>query len=212
MTKDTSGPTSRTPFAYYDPDSSSWKTSGVTSLWDSDESSVTWPNSGTTHAGFAFQLPTPARPIDVSESSSLPTPRASRGASGTETMYKLGAVRSNEGRTQGEVLLKTPTAQLSVNGGSQHPNKRKAGGHGPTLADEVEHLLPTPTAMDSRASGGSTPSDVTLTDLTVRTRFGATTNQRFAVGRTSSEGWPLPQPILTDDMGDIDSLHGLWSG
>jgi DNA (cytosine-5)-methyltransferase 1 len=47
---------------------------------------------------------------------------------------------------RGEVpgpLLKTPTAQLAVNGGSQHPDKRKAGGHGPTLADEVEHLLPT---------------------------------------------------------------------
>ncbi|MFJ6464340.1 hypothetical protein ACIQM0_25480 [Streptomyces sp. NPDC091387] len=33
-----------------------------------------------------------------------------------------------------------------MNGGSQHPDKRKSGGHGPTLADEVEHLLPTPTA------------------------------------------------------------------
>ncbi|WP_437024315.1 hypothetical protein [Streptomyces sp. enrichment culture] len=39
-------------------------------------------------------------------------------------------------------LLKTPTAQLAVNGGSQHPDKRKAGNHGPTLADEVEFLLP----------------------------------------------------------------------
>ncbi|MEV7512014.1 DNA (cytosine-5-)-methyltransferase [Streptomyces sp. NPDC091201] len=39
-------------------------------------------------------------------------------------------------------LLKTPTAQLAVNGGSQHPDKRREGGHGPTLADEVEHLLP----------------------------------------------------------------------
>jgi hypothetical protein len=38
-------------------------------------------------------------------------------------------------------LFRTPTAQLAVNGGSQHPDKRKAGGHGPTLADEVEHLL-----------------------------------------------------------------------
>ncbi|MEU3040434.1 hypothetical protein ABZ700_05640 [Streptomyces diastaticus] len=45
-------------------------------------------------------------------------------------------------------MLKTPTAQLAVNGGSQHPEKRKAGGHGPTLADEVEHLLPTPAARD----------------------------------------------------------------
>lgn len=46
-------------------------------------------------------------------------------------------------------LLKTPTTQLAINGGSQHPDKRKAGGHGPTLADEVEHLLPTPAAADS---------------------------------------------------------------
>jgi DNA (cytosine-5)-methyltransferase 1 len=44
-------------------------------------------------------------------------------------------------------MLKTPTAQLAVNGGSQHPDKRRAGGHGPTLADQVEHeLLPTPSA------------------------------------------------------------------
>jgi hypothetical protein len=137
----------------------------------------------------------------------LPTPRASRGASGTETMYALGGERSDEGRTQGEVLLRTPTAQLAVNGGSQHPDKRKAGGHGPTLADEVEHLLPTPTsrdgkganqrgdatclhgallptptAMGSKASGGSSPSDVTLTDAVVRTRLGAVTNPRFADG------------------------------
>jgi len=47
-------------------------------------------------------------------------------------------------------LLKTPTSQLAVNGGSQHPDKRKAGGHGPTLADEVEHLLPTPQAHDAQ--------------------------------------------------------------
>jgi hypothetical protein len=49
-------------------------------------------------------------------------------------------------------LLKTPTAQLGVNGGSQHPDKRKRGGHGPTLADEVEHLLPTATVADSRGT------------------------------------------------------------
>jgi DNA (cytosine-5)-methyltransferase 1 len=51
------------------------------------------------------------------------------------------------GPDSGLALLKTPTAQLAVNGGSQHPDKRRAGGHGPTLADQVEHelaLLPTP--------------------------------------------------------------------
>ena len=84
-------------------------------------------------------------------------------------------------------------------------DRRRAGGHGPTLADEVEHLLPTPdsnmgnggrtrssealatvahqanlndlprmllptpTAMDSKASGGAAGGpDVTLTDATVR--------------------------------------------
>jgi hypothetical protein len=50
--------------------------------------------------------------------------------------------------TASSSLLKTPTAQLAVNGGSQHPDKRRAGGHGPTLADEVEYLLPTPAAMN----------------------------------------------------------------
>jgi hypothetical protein len=127
-------------------------------------------------------------------------------------MYALGAERSNENRPQGEVLLKTPTAQLAINGGSQHPDKRKAGGHGPTLADEVEHLLPTPTAMDSGASGGSTTSNVTLTDLTVRTRFGATTNPRFDGGKTSSEGWPLPQPLRMGETEPTDSQPDLWNG
>ena len=40
-------------------------------------------------------------------------------------------------------LFVTPTAQLAINGGSQHPDKRRAGGHGPTLADQVEFLLDT---------------------------------------------------------------------
>jgi hypothetical protein len=56
------------------------------------------------------------------------------------------------------LLFKTPTAQLAINGGSQHPSKRRAGGHGPTLADEVEKelaLLPTPNATDYKGSGRS---------------------------------------------------------
>jgi hypothetical protein len=54
------------------------------------------------------------------------------------------------------VLLKTPTSNLGINGGSQHPDKRKAGGHGPTLAGEAEHLLPTPTASQP----GGTPEQM----------------------------------------------------
>lgn len=80
--------------------------------------SETWPTWGMTRGGAAYELPTSAPPTDDTECSSSPG------------------------------LLRTPTAQLAVNGGSQHPDKRKAGGHGPTLADEVEHMLPTPQARD----------------------------------------------------------------
>lgn len=53
-------------------------------------------------------------------------------------------------------LLVTPTANLASNGGSQHPAKRKAGGHGPTLDDQVSHLrlMPTPTGRDSKGIDG----------------------------------------------------------
>jgi hypothetical protein len=81
-----------------------------------------WPTSGTQVNGCLYELPMLALPMDDSESSSSPG------------------------------LLRTPTAQLAVNGGSRHPDKRKAGGHGPTLADEVEHLLPTPTSRDGKGA------------------------------------------------------------
>ncbi|MGW6535237.1 DNA (cytosine-5-)-methyltransferase [Streptomyces sp. NPDC055051] len=44
-------------------------------------------------------------------------------------------------RDKSEKLLKTPTANLGRNGAPQHPDKRKKGGHGPTLEDEVCFLL-----------------------------------------------------------------------
>lgn len=56
------------------------------------------------------------------------------------------------------LLFKTPTANLGKNGASQHPDKRKAGGHGPTLDDEVSHLLPTPTASDGKGGPGVSPN------------------------------------------------------
>jgi hypothetical protein len=113
----TSGRTSQTPFAFYDPDTRSLRTSQGTFDVDSTPSSPTLPASGSMSNGalFAHRRSTLATAANASSSSPL---------------------------------LKTPTAQLAINGGSQHPDKRKAGGHGPTLADEVEHLLPTPAARD----------------------------------------------------------------
>jgi hypothetical protein len=73
----------------------------------------------------------------------LPTPKA-RDAKGPDARREdLGHIVT---------LLKTPTSNLGTNGGSQHPDLRKAGGHGPNLQDEIEHLLPTSVAKDSGRS------------------------------------------------------------
>lgn len=89
-----------------------------------------------------------------------------------------GCVNLNEAVT---ALFATPTSQLAANGGSQDPAKRRAGGHQPTLADQVEHelrLLPTPGATDgkgpNKASGRTRdgrprgPGDMDLPDAVAR--------------------------------------------
>lgn len=68
---------------------------------------------------------------------------------------------------------------------------------GPSLRD-LTHLLPTPTASDSQASGGNTPSDVTLTDAVVRTSLGARTNPRFDGGNKPLESLPPGQLTIED--------------
>ncbi len=71
---DTSGPMSRKQFAYYDPDSSSWRMWPDTGLWGSIPYSQTWPKCGTWDLGAAYELPMSAHPIDVNGSLLLPTP------------------------------------------------------------------------------------------------------------------------------------------
>jgi hypothetical protein len=58
-------------------------------------------------------------------------------------------------------LLLSPTANLAINGGSQPMAKRRAGGHGPTLADQLEHeipVLPTPRTTDRGALDRPSPA------------------------------------------------------
>lgn len=94
-------------------------------------------------------------------------------------------------------LFKTPTANLGkqVNAG-QHPDKRKAGGHGPNLADEVTHLLPTPTRSDGTGGPGTSPSReggmnlrtaVARMDETWGDFVPAIVRQERAVGRAAPE-------------------------
>ena len=55
------------------------------------------------------------------------------------------------GLPSGRTLLPTPTSNLGDNGGPQHPDKRRAGGHSVSIADAVHGLalLPTPAAQRS---------------------------------------------------------------
>lgn len=88
-------------------------------------------------------------------------------------------------------------ANLGSNGGSQHPPKRKAGGHGPTLADEIEHLLPTPTASDGakglpkqKQGNGSLTLASTAARLAARTPTSATARH--------------PAPLQSSDTRETD--------
>src|SRR5690348_5079887 len=72
----TSGPTSGQPFATYDPESRSWKTSPGTDPLDSTEYSETWPRTGSMRSGRAYEHPTSGRRTGANgySSSLLPTP------------------------------------------------------------------------------------------------------------------------------------------
>ena len=104
------GSVTHTPFATYDPYSSSWRTWEHFLFEDSTSFSDRWPNSGMTHDGRAFELPTsvlPTSAIGYSSSVSRPTPRTTDstgpGVHGDGGMDLSTAVREN--------LLPTPRSQ-----------------------------------------------------------------------------------------------------
>ncbi|MGN6589483.1 MAG: hypothetical protein ACTHKE_04250 [Sphingomicrobium sp.] len=73
--------------------------------------------------------------------------KASGGSNQTHVTLTDAVVR-------GRALLPTPSANIGENGGSQHPDKRRAGNHQPSIQDVAEHtLLPTPRATDGTKGG-----------------------------------------------------------
>ena len=95
-THDTYGLHSLNAFAYYDPNTHCWKTSQGTFLSDSEPYSQTWPRSGITHNGIAYQLPPSAPTIDATVSSSLlPTPTSRDWKDGTAPRYRNGRIQTD---------------------------------------------------------------------------------------------------------------------
>lgn len=98
----------------------------------------TWPHSGTTRAGTAYERPTSAPLTDGSGCSLLPTPRSTRGGSNTETVYLLqtpsvadamGGHLSRGGARSGELLLNGQVKALAF---SQPPEPATAPRVDPT--------------------------------------------------------------------------------
>jgi hypothetical protein len=113
----------------------------------------------------------------------LATPRASRGASGTETMYALGGERTDEDRPRGEVLLPTPNAADGMGGPG---NSGRDGGLNLRTAAA---LLPTPTSQlehDSQTHrSGARTDELLLGGIALAASRGDLTSQPSADGNES---------------------------
>ena len=163
---DTCGLTSCEPFARWDRDSQSWKTSEATSLWALTLSSLTLPTWGGLRDGELCEHPTPERLTNALDYSSLPTP--------TRADYR--SVNPNPGaRNEGSgvmpasehslpakiaTLLPTPAVNDMGEGKTLEwwddwaPRQKAADGRpapdGRSLAIEAQRLLPTPAARDAK--------------------------------------------------------------
>jgi len=121
MIRDTSGPSSPSAFAWYDPDTRSWRTSQATLVLGSDEFSETWPRSGMTRNGTAYQRrPSAPRTSATAYSLSLhgelqwtPTAKANQDSP------------SMEARAPGRHLWATPNANDAKNAVARVRHKSK---------------------------------------------------------------------------------------
>jgi hypothetical protein len=153
--------------------------------------------------------------MDDSESSLwLPTPGVAGGGKkipedavwSGKAAYKQDGTKVQVHLDRIETLLKTPTAQLAVNGGSQHPDQRKAGGHGPTLADEIEHLLPTPAVNDM--GDGKTVEWWEEWTAKSKATHGNGNGRSLAIEALQL----LPTPCASETGGERDLNHRMASG
>ena len=212
---DTYGPMSATPlspFARWSPSLRTWTDTGLLAL---TLSLGTLPKWGCLHDGELFELPTPERPTDASESSSLLPSPISRDVK----EQTLGWTWQRDGKVQEDTLpraitslLPTPTVMdMGANYTPQEWQEWKAkqqaahqngNGHGASLTQEAIRLLPTPTATAHKSSSGRNPAwnhGVTLTDAA--RLAGASTPPLSDDGSPSSDDPHLPPlfPAPTDD-------------
>jgi DNA (cytosine-5)-methyltransferase 1 len=154
--------------ASYNPDTQSWKTSQTSLVATGDdgldEFSETWPRSGMTRNGTAYQLPNLARTITEIGSGLWRTPAAANSNQGPKSKEFYEHCRKTGQSTITLVdevrhtpnYWPTPTAHNAKEGGYPAEYTRKT----PTLtAEAVASYWPTPSASDNRDRGNlSNPS------------------------------------------------------
>jgi len=142
----------------------------------------------------------------------LPTPRATRGGSTTETSYALGGERTDENRPQGEVLLPTPTQSDGTGGGLRTVADGEGGrrpvtwgdettatgdGGASRLRDVAANLLPTPKSHRR----GDCPSERQRRSPDIE-----------SVAVMAEEGVLLPTPAASDGNGGGPNRNRKTSG
>jgi len=195
------GRPSRTPFALYDRESSSWKTSSLSlALASLPEPALIWPKQGMWDRGAAFELLTSGRltsETDCSSSPLLPTPDAGVFNDG-QSIQAFQQRRDRElakgynGNGGGLALammvrlLPTPRQSDGIRGQADPvlPGRTRGGQHIAAAVAAV-HLLPTPTVGDSKNARNATAN--------------RSPDSRHHTGTTLSDfGRLLPTPKASD--------------
>ena len=134
------------PIATWNGTAGVWETGGSLICGHSELFSGTWPVSGMTHGGQAFELPTRVPPMSGSECSSLPTPLLlpTPLANASTGPWQAGR-RDGRANLQTAVsLLPTPRATDGTKGGPNQVNGRVRD----SLPGVAPTLLPTPAVND----------------------------------------------------------------
>lgn len=208
MTPDTSGPASHVPLAYYDPESSCWKTSGAIFPSDWPTSSETCPPWGMTRGGELFALPTPELPTVGHASSSapslLPTPRTTdshgageHGQGGMDLRTTISLLPTPAVNDMGEG--KTPEAwdEWTARMRARHGN---GNGHGNSLAIEAQRLLPTPQADFRDRSDATASSKSVNRDFFDVSSWALTLSTSAPTPPRSGDGKPSPDDQLPGQL------------
>jgi hypothetical protein len=161
--------------ARYDRDSRSWKTVQCSLLGGSASYSEIWPRWGTMRNGVCWELPTPERRTDGSESGFLPwigTPTAS-------ISIRSDEFAKNRHPTPAEFVRMWPTP---VADGDRRTNYAQGG----TSLGFAVRMWPTPTAQDAKNNGA--PSQMERNTKPLNAEVGGALNPTWVEWLM---GWPL---------------------